>query len=251
MTLIQKLPLGLALAACMMMSSCSQEDVQVAKPEQTNLSSNSKVAAGPYIAPTAGWAGDHVFAPGWNKCIESSPDNKQVNSAGTSTITSLWGNLFQPWIKALPLPGANAGNNQGNFVTFVVQRNVLDNSPAGTASKVETKITNLQPGKKYAVTLKLASTIKMRNGKQTQYAKTVNVDIAGTVNPDLGNGITTTDLTGKEAEWVTRTITFVAPDTELTMYVRATVSQAYNDTHDKFLMYAHVYVPQNAIVEVP
>lgn len=46
MTLIQKLPVGLSLAACMMMSSCSQEDVQVAQPEKVENGFNTERGVG-------------------------------------------------------------------------------------------------------------------------------------------------------------------------------------------------------------
>jgi hypothetical protein len=244
MNLAQKLPLGLALACCMMMSSCSQEDVQVAGPETISSTSNLKVASLPAIPTTNGPSGNNKFASGWKKLVMSSPDDLQLYVAGTSNKNGLWGNAFFPWSKPLP-------NNFAitNFVTFTRQKNVLANY--GTYSAVQTKITGLIPGKKYAVTFNVASTIRTISGEPTQYSPGVVVDILGTLSPSpLGPGTTVVDLTNKEAEWVTKTITFQAVSSETLVNIQPYADSNYFNSHNKFLHYCHVFVDQNAITEV-
>lgn len=248
MNLIQKLPLGLALACCMMVSSCSQEDVAEPQAGKAGTHSNLKTTAAPSIPTTAGWAGDRVFAPGWAKLMEASPDNKQLYASGTSTTTALWGNVFLPWIKPLPSPVQLAGNNSGNFVTFMAQRKVLT-SGAETSSGVVTKISNLQPGKKYAVTFKFASTIRMKNGEPTQYASAVAVNTGGMIGGNCGPNTVIIDITGKEAEWVAKTIVFQAQSTEAEVYFRPAKTPQFDALYEKYLCYLHVFVPQNAVVE--
>ncbi|SDG63842.1 hypothetical protein SAMN04487996_12122 [Dyadobacter soli] len=251
MNLVQKLPLGLALASCMMMSSCSQEDVQVVGREQTpNTSSGLKVAANPNIPTTEGWPGDHSFATGWEKLTWVVPDNKQLYSVGTSTRTHLWGNPYLPWTKPLPQLTASVSNNAGNFVTVMYQKNVLNNSTS--YSKMRTKINNLVPGKAYAFTLYTASTIRVKNGQSTQYSPGMIVSIIGNLAPSNGMGPDQTiiDLNGKEAEWVSKTITFVAQATEAYFMIMPYASTQYHNTHDQFFHYTHAFVPQNAITEI-
>lgn len=246
MTLIQKLPLGFAIAAFMMMSSCSQEDAQIVQPltEKTNEHSSLKVAANPTIPATNGSPGQQVMPVGW---IPSAYNSGQT-VCGTSTITNLWGSPYLPWIKPLPLPGQSAANNAGNFITFIYQKKFLDPS-SSTFSTVRTKIKNLVPGKQYAFTFKVSSTILVKNGETTQYAPAVDVEVPGTISSPTDH--TYINLVGKEAEWVTKTITFVAQDPEVQVNVVSSFDAQYYNSHSKFFHYSHIYVPQNAVVEVP
>lgn len=248
MTLIQKLPLGLALAACMMMSSCSQEDVQPPYTETENslTDANSKVnalAGGGVLAQpasipiTEGKKGVEVFPTGWNKVIEVAPDGLPAYAAGTSSLTHLWGDPLLPWTVPLSSPA----NNANSVVTFLKQKNVFSDN--GSQSTVTSKIKNLISGKKYAVTLSFATTIVSYHGEPTQYAQNIHVNISsGTVGVDEY-----VDLVGKEATWVTKTIVFEAKGTEATIQMYALTSQSYYNSHEKFLQYAHVYVGNNAV----
>lgn len=244
MKLVQKLPLGLALAACMMMSSCSQEDVAEPQVGKSGNPYNLKVAAVPSIPTTGGWAGDNVFAPGWEKFVTKIPDDKQLFATGTSTKTHLWGNPYMPWVKPLPQITAYNGNNVGNFVTFMMQKS----NGTSTFSKVTTSIKNLVPGKKYMITFFASSAIRLKNGQPTQYCPGVCVEIPGTVQPN-GSALTVVDLKGKEAEWVQKTITFQAQSTETKVVIFTYVSQEYYYNTPQFLHYGNVFVPQNAVIE--
>lgn len=229
-----------------MMSSCSQEDVQVAEPhiEGIKVSAGLKVAAAPSIPTTGGWPGDHVFAPGWEKVIVTVPDDKQFYSAGTSTKTHLWGNPYMPWIKPLPQLLPNNGNNIGNFITFMGQKS----NGTSTAVEVVTKIKNLVPGKKYAVTFFLSSTSRLKNGQPTDYAQSVSITIAGMIQQNPGS-LNLVDLKGKEAEWVSKTVKFEAQSTETNVFFQTCVSQQYYNSHAQYFHYANVFVPQNAVIE--
>jgi len=251
MTLIQKLPIGLALAACVMMSSCSEEDV--AQPEKSRMEngfSNERGGSGlqavATIPTTDGPAGINIFAPGWEKIVTSYPDDPQINQAGTSTKNYLWGDPNLVWTKPLlNAPGAN-NNNTNNFVTIFTQKDVIGNFE--NVSEARTKIKNLTVGKKYAVTISVASTIYVRNGQPTQYLNNAEIEIPGMISGWQNKK--QYDLHTKKAEWVTHTIIFAAQSSEVPVTFRTNV--VWNGTPPwKHLAYAHAFVDTDAIVEVP
>ncbi|MDR6808607.1 hypothetical protein J2Y45_005819 [Dyadobacter sp. BE34] len=169
MTLIQKFPLGLALATCMIMSSCSKDDVQVAQPEKVASGFNNERGGGlqglPTIPTTDGTAGINMLVADWSFSQQGNPVE-----VGTSTKTHLWGDSNFPWTKPfLNPPGAN-NNNPNNFVTIMSQENVLANDDKITTSFATAKIKHLKPGKKYALTVSVASSICIRNGEPTVYS---------------------------------------------------------------------------------
>ena len=250
MKLVQKLPLGLALAACMMMSSCSQEDVQVAEPETEKIGNHFSSAHGipviiPYIPTTNGPAGNNTFAAGWSKFITYNPDDLVKYATGTSTVTHLWGDPSIPWLTPLlaPLPNAD------KIITMMYQKNALG-SPGSTNSRVKTTIKNLKPGHKYAVTILGASTIRMLNGQPTQYAKAIGIEITNVIHVNPASNIALVDLIGKECEWVSKTITFEAKGTEADLYAYCTSTAAYYDSLPSFYHYGHIYVGNDAVKEI-
>lgn len=256
MNLVQKLPVGLAVACCMMMSSCSQEDVQVAQSKMESVATGPNaergIAATPNLPTTNGPAGNNIFASGWQKKMEFNPFDPEesiVRPTGTSTQTALWGDQNFPWIKPLPIPpGSNLGNGN-NFVTFITQSNVL--SSYGSNSKVTSTIKNLTPGKKYAVTVSMATSSCTINGQPTGYAKAAAVHILGTISPCVNGVNTVFDFTEKESIWVTKTITFEAQDSEVTIYFQRWFNEGYYPTSDQYLWFMHGFVGKNAVVEVP
>ncbi|MGX5853491.1 hypothetical protein ACWKW6_07595 [Dyadobacter jiangsuensis] len=243
MTLIQKLPLGLALAACMMMSSCSQEDVQVAGPEayKAVTLSKLKVASTPVIETTNGPAGNNVFASGWLKLVTFIPDNLKWFAAGTSSLTHLWGNQSLPWFKPLAPPAQNATG----IITFTQQKNFVVAN--GTMSQVYTYIKNLTPGKKYAVKVYGATTIAALNGKTTQYGNGIMFQLEGTTDPGFHVEI---DLQQKQAEWVGKTIVFEALQDQVLVRISPNSSNSYFQSTPKFYHFLHVFVGSDAIKEL-
>ncbi|MBO9611673.1 MAG: hypothetical protein J7619_03200 [Dyadobacter sp.] len=252
MNLVQKLPLGLALATCIMMSSCSQEDV--AQPQKNKMENGFSSERGggplqgvPQIPATDASPGHNVFATGWIRAINASPDDLELYAAGTSTKTHLWGDQSYPWTKPLLQPSGYNSNKTNNFVTIMAQSKVINGS--ATNSKAISKIKNLKVGKKYAVTISVASTVYLRNGEPTQYAPAAMIQIPGTIGVNWG--ITKFDLNGKQAEWVTKTIVFEAQDIEAQVFFASYFDEQYTDSHDKYLTYMHAFVAENAIVEIP
>ncbi|OJV18048.1 MAG: hypothetical protein BGO21_14645 [Dyadobacter sp. 50-39] len=234
----------------MMMSSCSQEDVQVAQHEKVENGFNNERGGGleglPTISKTDGTPGIYITRPDWTILQPNG-----IAEGGTSTKSYLWGNPSFPWTKPLVnAPGAN-NNDANNFVTFLAQYKVL--SPDYTDSRASVKLKHLKPGKKYDVTLSLASSVHLRNGEPTDYAPGARVQIPGTISQNAGSGVTVFDLRGKQAEWVTKTITFVAQDTEQSIYIfnYLNLDPQFVSSHDKYIAYMHVFVGEKAIVEVP
>lgn len=231
----------------MMMSSCSQENIE-SQPHTENLlidaNSKANVLAGsgvlgqlPSIPVTDGSQGVEIFPTGWSKVVNVVPDGLPEWAAGTSSLTHLWGSAVLPWVTPLGSPDGNANS----IVTFQRQKNVIISG--GTQSFVSTKIKNLIPGKKYAVTFSFATTILSSHGESTQYAQSISVNIPGS----LGGNTQEVDMVGKEAAWVSKSIVFIAQSTEANVNINISLSQNYYESHDSFLQYAHVYVGKNAV----
>lgn len=241
MTLIQKLPLGLALAACMIMSSCSKEDVQAPKPQTekvtAELSPHRGVSPAPYIPTTNGSTGNNTFAPGWAKWITHSPDNPVQYATGTSSTAYLWGNPSLPWIKPLFTPFENGGN----IITFMTQRSVYT-ANSSTASAVYTKIKNLTPGKKYSLKIYGAATAL----DTTQYGSDIFVEISNTPADDTE----TIDLQQIEGQWVAKTIVFEATSEEALVRISGKIPNGYVQAHPKFYHFLHVFIGTNAVKEL-
>lgn len=237
----------------MMMSSCSKEDV--AEPEKGRMENGFSNERGgglqslPKVATTDAPAGNNAFATGWEKKIEWYVDHLIVRPAGTSTKTHLWGDQNSPWTKPfLNPPGATIGN-ENNFVTLIQQNNVLCDYPSD--SKVKSTIKNLKPGKKYAITVSMASSVCLKNGEPTQYAKAASFHLPNTVSTAVNEAHTVFDLTGKEAEWVTKTITFEAKSSEVEVYFSRWIGAPFYQPDGTFLSYIHGFIGENAVVEVP
>lgn len=252
MKLVQKLPIGLALAACMLMSSCSQEDVALPENGKTENRFNNHRGGGPLqglpqIPTTDGTAGNHVFAPGWAKVTNVSPDDPVKQATGTSTKTHLWGDQNFSWTKPLLNPPGASNNDANNFVTVMNQKDLLGGFSSGSSAK--STIKQLKPGKKYAVTISVASTVCIKNGEPTQYAPSATIFIPGTIGGNYS--ATEFNLGEKQAEWVTKTIVFEAQSTEAEILFSNFPGNWFFQNNSKYFFYAHVFVGKNAIVEVP
>ena len=159
MNLVQKLQIGLGLA-CMMLSSCSKEDVQTPLPLVNETTEHSGLRDGgngmeqlkPYFAPTIGQPGFNWYPTDWERNI-GSPDNLIELPTGTSNLTNLWGNPLAPWVKPLPtIPGVIDMRSMLTVITFRDPYN-------SRKSIVKTKIKNLKSGKKYAVSFFVAGSL--------------------------------------------------------------------------------------------
>lgn len=241
MNLITKIHVGLTFASFILLSSCSEDYIQLADHETATVRSvngaNSRggVLEKPASIPiTEGSTGQEVFPVGWSK-------NNSFNcNAGTSSFTHLWGDPLRPWIQPLNPPAIGAGS----MVTFIASKNAL-NSEGGKKSYVATTIKNLVPGQKYAVKFLLASTALLLHGTPSQYAQSIDIEIPGTIGGTSAH--TFVDLANSPATWVERTITFEAQDTETQVRIDISNSIEYFESHDQFVHYAHVYVGNNAV----
>ncbi|PSL27958.1 hypothetical protein [Dyadobacter jiangsuensis] len=242
MTLIQKLPLGLALAACMMMSSCSQEDAAEPEKEKTSngFSSAHGISTVPIFPSTFGSKGSNSLPTGWLDYNNPVPYDPAGHAIGTSSLTYLWGDPSKPWLKPLPQPTPNAAS----ILTFTLQKNFTVAN--GTQSKVYTTIKNLIPGKKYSIKLYGATTIASLNGNTTQYGRAIDIFFDNTTNPSH----TKIDLDKKEAEWVSTTIFFEPTKDEVRVFISPIGDSKYNQSHPKFYHYSHIYVDENSLKQL-
>lgn len=249
MNLVQKLPIGLSMACLMFMSSCSKEDAQTPEPlkgERTDANmrgiGGGVIALPTLIFPTHGLAGFDVFPSGWKRS-ESASSNKSVHPAGTSTTQHLWGNFYQPWDKLLLKGSENLSVSSIVTVTTRTNINLLnDASTADKRSAVETTIKHLKPGKKYELTVYLA-TSKPMNANDATYATYLALDWnrpSGIV--PLANEIVNQS---KQAIWIPKSIIFEATDTQEVLRFTA-----YTNV-DNTVAYGHIYVGENAIKELP
>lgn len=251
MNLVQKLPIGLSLACVMMMTSCSQEDVQTPEPEVMNERSESsmKLWTGytlitPTLAKTNGPWGKNHFAEHWQRDVAAGSDNIQAYPAGTSSLKSLWGNDSYPFVKALPeIPGIT---DMRGILTVTTQTIVA--APLGVKSIGKTTIKNMVPGHKYQVKYYVACALpaETEQGKIPVFTDKVLVSLRynapGKTQFSGNYGITS--LVGKHAEWVTQTITFTAEDTEVDFLFSASTKNPGQ------FSYAHIYVDNNSLKKV-
>lgn len=246
MTLIQKLPLGLALAGCMFLSSCSQEEMQMAKP-QSNESAispnpNRGIPLGPEFPTTNGPTGENVYPLGWSRWQSGIPSGipEYEYPSGTSSLTHLWGDQSKPWIKLLPQPTPSATG----VVTFTMIKNVLGNIANAT---VYTKLKNLTPGQKYSVKIYGASSIAyLSNGYSHEYGRGISIEAI-----NGGASLSTIlDLTGKEAEWATASLVFTAASNEVTLKCSGYANDQYIQSHPEFYHQLNVYADKHSIKEV-
>lgn len=242
MNLVQKLPIGLALAACMMMSSCSQEDM--AQPEQEKVSNGFSSAHGistvAIFPSTFGNKGSNSLPTGWLDYNNPTPYDPAGHAIGTSSLTHLWGDPSKPWLKPLSQPTLNAAS----ILTITQQTDFT--VAKGTHSRVYATIKNLTPGKKYSIKLYGATTIAALNGKTTQYGQTIDIFFDNTVN----KGHTKIDLDQKEAEWVDVTIPFEATSDEVRVFISPFVTPSYYQSHPKYYHYLHIYVDENSLKQL-
>jgi hypothetical protein len=249
MKLVQKLPATLAIACIMMMSSCSKEDVQTPEPQTAGSNSHSG------LKTNAGEELGHPFFPSTTEAIvnfDTYPryweravlpqDNLIAYPTGSSTRTSLWGHWYEDcqWIKPLPAIPSNLTAN--SMVTVRSFTSLLGETQK--RSYVGTTIQNLIPGKTYTATFYVASTITNRIlGASTKnvYAKSAEVKLYPYANASMIN--ISVNLTGKEAVWVKKTITFT-PTKDKAQFSVSGLTQA-GDSYS----YVHLFVDVNSVKE--
>jgi len=245
MNLVQKLPVALGLAGLMMMSSCSKEDAQTPEPVKSEKTDAGMRGVGgglinlPAISPTIGLPGYNSYPSGWRRSSTASSD-LIAYPTGTSSFVALWGNLAASWQKLLWKDGMD------NFVTVSTSTKINLLNDASTANKrsaVETTIKFLKPGKKYEMTVFMATTKLFKDDLQNAtFANALGLDW---VRP---GGLVPASLEvlndSKHAVWISKTIVFEATATEEVLRFTA-----YTD--DNKNAYAHIFVHENAIKELP
>jgi hypothetical protein len=248
MKLVQKLPIGLSLACMMMLSSCSKEDAMSPQPEVGSVNEHSGAKTDALVAvpvfPSTAVAFEvnyNSFPRFWEK-MNTGPTDLAEIPAGSSSLTALWNHQYdKPWDQALsPVPSTPAGYSMLTAKSYTPLAASVKNR-----SHVRTKIEGLTPGKTYAVTFYVATTrLKDQYGGYQwtpAYAKTAEVKILG-----VNNGMLTTniDLTGKEAQWIKKTITFKAKYDYASFQLSALTPQ------EKTYSYINIFVAPNAIKEL-
>lgn len=248
MALIQKLTLGLALAGCVFMTSCSQEDVQVAPPPSDGSANspdpNRGVPLGPNCPTTNGTLGQFYLAPGWALFNPLQPEPydplNPPGQAGTSSLTHLWGNQSTPWSTPLPQPTPNASR----IATFTLRKNGYGNL---VYTPIVATLSNLVPGKTYSVKIYGATTYALYCGDASMvYGYGITIE---TLNAAVGSSATI-NLAQKQAEWDSATLVFTAGTDEVKLKCSGYIDNQYDQTHGEFLHYLHVYADQNSIKEL-
>ncbi|KAA6441248.1 hypothetical protein FEM33_02765 [Dyadobacter flavalbus] len=253
----------MASAACLstmlFMSSCSNEDAVAPSPAATvtndgsNLKTNligSGYGISPNIFSTNVTAGFHVYPTNWVwHPVDSGPatisleEQKKRAPMGVSTLDYVWGNPSLPWIKKL-----GPTSSPGNILTITTQKGF---EKGYTAASATTKIRHLIPGKKYSITFQVATTIRNTPQGITQYAPGVSFNLSNVQNGNDGYiENTSIDLTGKPAEWVTKTVIFQADKEEVNAEFTFSFYSDYVENNNKFYHYAHIFVGENAVKEI-
>jgi hypothetical protein len=238
MKLVQKLPIGLGIV-CMMLSSCSKEDVQtpVPKAESVNTSSNLKVdAAAPSISSTKGYAGINILPANWGRNAVGYSNNQVAYPTGVSNIKNLWGDPSTPFEQSLSLiPWAP---NITSFIT-VTTTGTWNNA---SKSSVKTKIQNLTIGKKYSLTVYVSSSLPkgVSGVASPTFAKTGLLSVRSAAGFQKAN----VDLTSYKNCWVQKIFTFTASSSQMDFAFSA--SPALPGQYSC----AHLLVTDNAIKQV-
>ncbi|MEO6286609.1 MAG: hypothetical protein ABIN80_24685 [Dyadobacter sp.] len=234
MKLVQKLPVALAVACVMMMSSCSKEDVQTPEPkvESANMNSNLKVdASTPFMSSTKGYLGIDILPANWSRNLAGYSSNTMSYPTGVSSMKNLWGDPSTPFVQSLSLiPWA------ADMSTFIT---VTTSGTWNTSkSSLKTKINNLLIGKKYALTVYVSSTIPEGTGKASlKYAKSCLLSVAS----QAGSQETVVDLTSYKYCWVQKIVTFTATSSQMDFAFSATPPMTGQYS------YAHLLIADNAV----
>ncbi|WP_166444559.1 hypothetical protein [Dyadobacter bucti] len=256
MNLVQKLPIGLSLACMMMMTSCSQEDVQTPEPEAAAPRTEASlrgIGGGililqPELATTNAVWGNDRYADKWERYTYPGSGNPLMYPSGTSSLKSLWGDDSKPFVKALPeIPGIA---DMRGILTVTTNSIVADVIPgvSNATSVAKSTIKNLKPGQKYQIKYYVACAVPAQNaqGKIPVFAEKANVRLqynaSGKTQFSGNYGITS--LAGKHAEWVAQTIIFTAEDTEVDFIFSSAVKNPGNYS------YVHMYVDKNSMKKV-
>jgi hypothetical protein len=249
MKLVQKLMVSLTLACVMLMTSCSKHDALTPEPKMESMNEHSNLKEGPgpvviippHFPSTKGSTGLNVYPPDWERSTSlSGPVSSKELPTGTSNLSHLWGNPTLPWVKSLPaIPNAYSIVNFGSIVTTSTYQNNVSN---GENSAAKAKITNLKPGKKYEISFYVASTICSfsQNTYKSSYASIIHVHLSNLAFP-INYYI---NVEGKQAEWVKKTMTFDAINTEISISFDASVLEK------KGYGYAHMFVDKDAIKQL-
>ncbi|KAA0990968.1 hypothetical protein [Dyadobacter aurulentus] len=173
--------------------------------------------------------------------IGSKPDKWLAVAPGNSiyavsTLKHLGGDASKAWVKALPEPasGANA---------ILTTSTGMGQNSSVISSHCTSIIKNLVAGKKYMITFKVSTTsTNLWFGNSSPYATAAKIILGFAKNDGTGFGDPngyydiekTVDLTGKQAEWVTVTMTFTATkyDTRFTFQnATPTTQRTFTNLH--------------------
>jgi hypothetical protein len=237
MKLVQKLPIAMAIACAMMMSSCSKEDVQLPAPkvESATTGSNLKVdASTPYMASTKWDLGMDILPMNWSRNLVGYSSNTASYPTGVSSLKELWGDPATPFEQGLVMPNAAKLNT---FIT-VTTSGTWSNA---SKSSVKTKISNLTIGKKYALTVYVSSTLPKGTGNASvKYAKSCSIILGNQAAAQE----TVVDLTSYKYCWVQKIVTFKATSSQMDFAFSATppLPGQYS--------YAHLLIGENAVKPV-
>ncbi|TLV00279.1 hypothetical protein [Dyadobacter luticola] len=251
MKTVKTLSAGLGLACMMMLSSCSKDDVQTPQPlagtdnRHSSLKTDGEVTLAPYFAPVEGpTTGIFQYPANWAQSLNAIPDGYNGPLSGLSSFYSVWGETgfpWGPWLKPMAyIPGYL---NAYKMLTLRAKHH-YDSKPFW-APGVTTTIKNLVPGKTYSITLYLATTIRNEpfNADGTcKYAKAAKIKMYPYTN-DMPLTVNV-DLTGNEAKWVKKTITFTPTKDNAPFYFQAT--EPDKDTYT----FTNLFVPSNGIYEL-
>jgi hypothetical protein len=252
MNFVQKLPIGLGMACMMMMTSCSQENVQTPEPQVANERTEASlrgIGGGilvlqPELARTNGPWGVDRYADKWDRYTYPGSGNPVTYPSGTSSLKSLWGDDAKPFVKALPeIPGII---DMRGIVTVTTNSTISDVVIGASNGKsvAKTTINNLTPGQKYQIKYYIACAVPAQNAQgnipviaekavaRLQYNAPGKTQFSG-------NYIT--NLAGKHAEWIPGTIIFTAEDTAVDFIFSSSVKNPGNYS------YVHMYVDKNSM----
>lgn len=225
MNLVQKLPIGLGLACLMFISSCSEEDA--ATPESvTNESSNLRQGG---LVITSVY---HLPSTEGPTCVGCEPAGWKFDKPGqdaTSSLIAYGGHPLKKWSKPLATPSTGSGS----IITITSK-----GYKHGGGAKAQIK--NLIKGKKYKLTASVSTTsLYGDNGPYSYVASLAVMD-----GPLDVLGYKQVHFPGKQNQWITETVEFVAWSTEQTLRI-----YSYGEDQNN-LAYTNFHVGPNAVQQI-
>jgi hypothetical protein len=178
-----------------------------------------------HLPLTNGPTCDNCLPSGWEI------DNYSPGYA-TSSLIAFAGNPSKTWYKSLPTPSTGSGS-----IITLVSKDFVNSAGADATIK------HLIKGRKYKLTLSLSTTSLA--GANGPYIPAVHLNVIDTPFPTSHLAYKKVEFAGKENQWITETVEFIAMSTEERFSIDCDGGSGTND-----ITYTNIHVGPNAVQQI-